>query len=124
METLTSAQYKGMLTTFQSLVRTGFKPYVARDIVLSATAEALKKEFVLQRRGFGQVGPGRCTRMNVTRDEEALRARVEQFRQRGWNITYISPWGTKFGRKEIVYACPPGFVPQEHQTQFMTGERF
>lgn len=113
-----------MLDTYYNLITARFEPEVARDLTLAASERAFGVEFHLRPQvGMGQVGPGKCTRIDFPDgvEEHEVQARLHQFRLRDWNITRINPYDTKL----IYYACPPGEKPREHQPLVLQAqERF
>lgn len=135
MKTLTTIQAATVYQLHRELVADGFRPDVARRLLLTAL------DRVVGPSGLGKVRetrelirtPGmtpryvnpsdRCVRLTSAGDEpEKLYPEAEQYEQQGWTVTHIQT--SSFPQREVWYACPPGQVPMEHQPKVFNAEVF
>lgn len=129
-----SQQYRAILDTHRALVEAGYRPDVARAIVLGAAERAYHIQFGLgkvhqlrrlDRENFPDLAPrysppgGRCSTFTETPgDENATLVKIQQFESQGYNVIRTEPYKDHV----VYYACPPGQLPNEAQPVVFQGE--
>ena len=130
-----------MIDLQRSLVQLGWHPAVAGAAVRRAAERVLRSWRTLER-GLGKIHQTRslrrdldptlkprpilageqCVRLQeIPGNETVLYQQLDSYRSRGWNVMEIEP--TKgFPSVRVFWACPPGRVPQESQTQILQSE--
>jgi len=134
MRTLTTLQAATIYHMHRELVADGFRPDIARRLLLSAV------DRVVGPAGLGKVRqtrelirtPGmtpryvnptdRCVRLPDFSDPELLYPEADKYERDGWTVMSIKT--SSFPQKEVWYACPPGQLPKEHQPKIFNAEIF
>jgi hypothetical protein len=150
---LTAEQYRTAINTQRVLVRRGFHPARAGQIVRRALGRVASSGMgcgtdgdccgSCRSNGLGiqqmrslrrdldpsiaprQVIAGeQCVRIAETPGSEtAMYRRLDEYRNRGWNVMEIE--ATKgWPSVRVFWACPPGRVPMESQGQILNAMRF
>lgn len=122
-----------MLEAQRALVRRGWHPAAAGQIVRRAAERALRES------GLGKMNPTRslrrdadptikprpmiageqCVRIpEVPGQETALYERLNEYRNRGWNVMETHP-ARGFPGGRVFWACPPGRLPMEAQPEVL-----
>lgn len=136
MRALPALQAVAVYHIHRDLVEMGFRPDVARRLVLDALDKVAGHHS-----GMGKVRqtrelirtPGmtpryvdptdRCRRIDAPMDEpEKLYSEASRESSAGWNVMKIV--SSQFPYREIWYTCPPGQLPREHQPKIFNAERF
>jgi hypothetical protein len=130
---ISSQKYRALLETHRALVEAGYRPDVARVIVLDAAERAWNVRFGMgkvhqlcrvDRENFPgltprQSSPGRCSTIGETPgDENATLVKIQQFESQGFNVIRTEPYKDHI----VYYACPPGQYPNEAQPLVFQGE--
>lgn len=135
---LTKSEHRALIDMQRALVWVGWHPAIAgklvrraADRVFSAKESGLGK--VHQTRSLRrdldptipprlQVSGERCIRIQeIPGNETVLYQQLEDYRNRGWNVMEVEK--TKgFPSVRVFWACPPGQVPMEAQTQVLQSE--
>lgn len=123
---LSPHQYRSIIILQRDMVRVGWKPHIASQLISRAVNRILSREGGMGRIKFYTVTrpPGvqrpraageQCVRMDLTPGQETrLHRDLDDYRARGWNVMMIEPVKHPGGR-EVWYACPPGQLPHYHQ---------
>ncbi len=138
MRPLTKYEHRTLIDVQRALVWVGWHPSIAGKLVTRAAERVLHAREaglgkVHQTRSLRrdldpaipprlQVGGERCVRIQeIPGDETRLYQQLEDYRNRGWNVMEVEK--TKgFPSVRVFWACPPGQVPMEAQTQVLQSE--
>lgn len=147
---LTAEQYRTAIDAQQELVRRGFTPARAGEVVRRALDRVkapccgscrrggpcedgglgIQQMRSLRRDLDPSIAPRpvisgeQCLRISeIPGDETAMYQRLNEYRNRGWNVSEIQ--STKgWPSVRVFWACPPGRTPLESQGQILNAERF
>lgn len=136
MPTLSTSEHRALLDAQRELVAAGYHPSIAGRLVRRA-AGVLRLQATDV--GFGKVHQTRslrrdldptiaprqviagesCVRIQeIPGDETRMYEAIERYRGQGWNIIETAR-SQGFPSTRVVWACPPGRVPMEAQTQVL-----
>jgi hypothetical protein len=137
MRTITALQAVTVYHIHRRLAEAGFRPDVARGLVLRAVSRVIGPAgagvgLVRQTRELIRT-PGmtpryvdptdRCQRIDAPIDEpERLYPQAERASREGWNVMKIVT--SQYPYREVWYSCPPGQLPREHQPKIFAAEQF
>lgn len=128
---MTAGAYQAALTVFRKLVRDGYRPDIAADVVNRAVRSGALNvglgKVQQMRRNWGPrpaVSPGvanQCATLRVIPGAEAqLNEQITRYESQGFTVMRVSP----YKGHEVVYACPPGQLPLENQPALLRAEVF
>lgn len=129
---MTTSQYRAMELAHRDLVRRGLSPAQAGRVVRRAAARSFSADAGMGRapRDYHPthsaaartpITGGRCVRMDTQEgSEERILEQMNAYEREGWTVSRTSPYGDR----EVIYACPPGQLPNENQPLMMTSESF
>lgn len=137
MGTLTAEQHRAMIDAQRDLVIIGWHPSIAGKLVLRAANRLIRAREsglgIQQTRSLRRdldptiaprqiISGEQCVRIQeIPGDETGLYQRLEDYRNRGYNVMEVEP--TKgFPSVRVYWACPPGRVPMEAQQQVLQSE--
>lgn len=136
---LSAYQYKQLFNLQYDMARVGWHPAIAGKLILGALDRLERRRDagmgkVHQTRRIRREDPGvpprpvvageRCQRIQeVPGQETALYPRINELQRQGWNVMEV-PRQAGFPKLKVYYACPPGVVPREAQSQILQSQPY
>ena len=136
--TMSATQYRAMLDAQRELVEAGVHPSIAGSMV----RRAANRLFEMIGNGMGKIQPtrrlardlvpglaprpvvsgGQCVMVQEQPgNEEQMYIDINRYESQGWNVMEVEA-SQGYPRLRRFYACPPGQLPGESQSQVLQSE--